>query len=70
MILNSGLIRREMIKKMIEIKLGKKELNSKNWKYHFMFVNQIDDCLDQILKDIIDEDVEQISIKKELKKDE
>lgn len=70
MILNSGLIRREMIKKMIEIKLGKKELNSKNWKYRFMFVNQIDDCLDQILKDIIDEDVEQISIKKELKKDE
>lgn len=70
MILNTGLLRREMIKKMIEIKLGKKELNSKNWKYRFMFVNQIDDCLDQILKDIIDEDVEQISIKKELKKDE
>ena len=70
MILNTGLLRREMIKKMIEIKLGKKEINSKNWKYRFMFVNQIDDCLDQILKDIIDEDVEQISIKKELKKDE
>ena len=55
---------------MIEIKLGKKEINSKNWKYRFMFVNQIDDCLDLILKDIIDEDVEQISIKKEPKKDE
>lgn len=55
---------------MLEIKVGKKELNNKNWKYRFMFVNQIDDCLDQILKDIIDEDVEQISIKKELKKDE
>lgn len=50
--------------------MGSKRFNEKQWKYKFLFVNQIDDCLDMILKHIIDEDVEQISIKKEVKEDE